>query len=463
MKNPAAIRNRIGIKDKKLVEKMPDLEDISSNTPGQLKTAKGYNSNKKNETQISTIKEKEEQDSRDNIEMKENISKLGKDKTNSSNKIADGSNDNNLFSKDNFFEDKNVDTSIEVNKMKDKNESDMFNKNNEDSKLNNLNNEESEKDSIKRDINIFTSIKKDNNNEYNNNLIKKEPGNLFNQTFNFDQNNRNTMGSTTGLFNMVGNPNFMQNNSNQQNVNINNNANESVKNLVENIVKNIYMNNIPNNEKIKFINKDDLSKKVEELKEKIDTLEKERANDIKHFQEKEKDLNNTITKLENLLQSSDKWEIVSIEKQNKELLVKNNNLNRVINKLNDQLIEERKKYNNFVGELMILKQQLVNEISEIKNFKQTIGINTHKIESNILVNEDLSIKQSIKDLQNTNRSNILVEELENKEDELINKEISNKKLNIRIAPHLDAARKIAANAIKNKIQLKSTSPTNKDI
>lgn len=118
----------------------------------------------------------------------------------------------------------------------------------------------------------------------------------------------------------------------------------------------------------------DKVKKIEELKEKVESLEKEKIIMIKRFYEKEKVYIDRITKLENILHASDKWDLFSLEKQNKEYEIKVHNLSKQVLYLQEEINKEKYKNNSFIGELMILKQQLVDEISEIKNFK----LNTFK-------------------------------------------------------------------------------------
>ena len=115
-------------------------------------------------------------------------------------------------------------------------------------------------------------------------------------------------------------------------------------------------------------------KQIEDLKEKVEILEKEKISLINNFQSKENNYIERIKKLENIIHASDKWDMFSLEKQNKEYEIKLINLSRQVIYLQDEISKEKEKNNSFIGELMMLKQQLVEEIAEIKNFK----VNTFK-------------------------------------------------------------------------------------
>lgn len=135
----------------------------------------------------------------------------------------------------------------------------------------------------------------------------------------------------------------------------------------------IFGNTLGNSLKVKPEEVDKV-KRIEEYKDRMENLEREKILLMKKFQEKEKVYIDKINKLESLLHASDKWDIFSLEKQNKEYEIKIINLTKQILYLQEKLNTEKKKNNSFIGELMILKQQLVEEISEIKTFK----LNTFK-------------------------------------------------------------------------------------
>ncbi len=142
----------------------------------------------------------------------------------------------------------------------------------------------------------------------------------------------------------------------------------------------------------------DKAKKIEDLKDKIETLEKDKVQMSKKFQDKEKMYMERISKLESILQASDKWDIFSLEKQNKEYEVKVLNLSRQVLYLQEEVNKEKQKNNSFIGELMILKQQLVDEISEIKNFKMNTfkkNIGNHLLDNIVEKNNhDISLSSN---------------------------------------------------------------------
>lgn len=148
----------------------------------------------------------------------------------------------------------------------------------------------------------------------------------------------------------------------------------------------------------------DKAKKIEELKDKVEMLEKDKLQISKKFQDKEKMYMERISKLESILQASDKWDIFSLEKQNKEYEVKVLNLSRQVLYLQEEVNREKQKNNSFIGELMILKQQLVDEISEIKNFK----MNTFKKNFGNQLIENIMEKSNndISMVSNSNNNNV---------------------------------------------------------
>lgn len=135
---------------------------------------------------------------------------------------------------------------------------------------------------------------------------------------------------------------------------------------------------------------------IEELKEKLEISDKEKSNIIKKYQEKEKLLLERVNKLESLLQASDKWDIVTLERQNKDYETKIINLSRQISSLQMQLNEEKKKQNSSAGEMMILKQKMIDEICKYKEFNISVDKRKDRLNTQINRSADLNHSDNIR-------------------------------------------------------------------
>ena len=164
-------------------------------------------------------------------------------------------------------------------------------------------------------------------------------------------------------------------------------------------------NNKLNNDTIKLKKTDDdiaKLKLIEELKDKLALSEQENISNLRKYQDKEKQLLEKIIKLENIIKASDKWDIISLEKQNVDLHNRIIDLTRQYNDISSELDDEKNKFNSLAGELMILKQQLVEEISEIKEFKIK---NFNKYSINALSNNEecVVIKPDLQHLKKSHK------------------------------------------------------------
>lgn len=149
----------------------------------------------------------------------------------------------------------------------------------------------------------------------------------------------------------------------------------------------------------------DKLKAIEELKEKLESSEKEKTNIIKKYQEKERLLLERVNKLESLLQASDKWDIVSLERQNKDYETKIINLSRQISSLQIQLNEEKMKQNNSAGEIMILKQKMIDEICKYKEFNNSMVKKKEQHGRSVDLNHSENLKLEAEQDQGFDRGN----------------------------------------------------------
>ncbi len=108
---------------------------------------------------------------------------------------------------------------------------------------------------------------------------------------------------------------------------------------------------------------------IEELKEKLEQEEKENFNLKKHQEDKEKIYKEKIKSIENQLLTSDKYDIVILQNQNKTYENQITNLNNQIKNLSEKHEDERSRFNNLVGELLLLKDQLIHEINSLDLLK----------------------------------------------------------------------------------------------
>lgn len=114
------------------------------------------------------------------------------------------------------------------------------------------------------------------------------------------------------------------------------------------------------------------NKKLNDLKEKVEAYENENKNILKQYQEKENQYLEKIKVLEKQLLISDKVDIVMIQKQNKEYEMQIANLNKTVISLESKHLEENNKFKSMIGEIMILKDQLNEELSALDSLKKEI-------------------------------------------------------------------------------------------
>lgn len=288
-------------------------------------------------------------------------------KTTKTNEVADNNNKNLKMGKGtplfNISKEDNEMDSFELNKGEE-----MFEDTNQKGK--NSNND-------KQTLNFNNSNNKSNNDISSNqkinkpevtSFLSKQSGNVGNNNTNNNKVNTNNAYSLNTTSNFP--DNYNDNNNDMKN-------SDNLKSIVENVLK--QLNNENKNldrdtgfglgTSLRIKNNPELERKYEELKEKYNQSEKEKNAYIKKFAADEKRYLDRINKLENIISASDKWDIYALEKQNNEYEMKISQLTRQVIVLQDELKKEKNKNNSFIGELMVLKQQLVDEVTEIKNFK----------------------------------------------------------------------------------------------
>jgi predicted RNase H-like nuclease (RuvC/YqgF family) len=113
------------------------------------------------------------------------------------------------------------------------------------------------------------------------------------------------------------------------------------------------------------------TKKLEELKEKVEKYEEENKNLYNQFIDKENIYIDKIKTLERKMLTSEKADAIFLQKQNKEYELTINNLNRNIRKISSENESESIRFKSMIGELMMLKDQLAEEISENGTIKWT--------------------------------------------------------------------------------------------
>jgi len=149
---------------------------------------------------------------------------------------------------------------------------------------------------------------------------------------------------------------------------------EKQKQMMQTLGKMLRVNNeSPNNMQIQ-LNADyfEKNRQLIDLKNKVETYEKENKNLIKLQSDKEVQYVEKIKNLEKSLLNSDKADIVLIQKQNKEYELQITNLNNTFTILGIKQNEESAKFKSMIGELMILKDDLQEELDQLENLKKTI-------------------------------------------------------------------------------------------
>jgi hypothetical protein len=113
----------------------------------------------------------------------------------------------------------------------------------------------------------------------------------------------------------------------------------------------------------------DKMKMIEELRDKIDTIDKENFFLRKSFEDKEKFYLEKIKFLETQLQNSSKNDIILLQKQNKEYEDQVIVLNKRITMMNKSHDVEKEKFNSVVAEVMVLKNKLAEDINNIEQLR----------------------------------------------------------------------------------------------
>lgn len=110
----------------------------------------------------------------------------------------------------------------------------------------------------------------------------------------------------------------------------------------------------------------DKVKLIDELRDKIEAIDKENFYVKKHFEEREKIYIEKIKLLENQLQNSSKNDVILLQKQNKENEEQVNVLNKSIQQMNKSHDSEKEKFNSVVTEIMTLKSKLAEDINAVE-------------------------------------------------------------------------------------------------
>jgi len=113
-------------------------------------------------------------------------------------------------------------------------------------------------------------------------------------------------------------------------------------------------------------------KLIEELRDKIETIEKENFFLKKSFEEKENFYIDKLKILENQLQNSNKNDIILLQKQNKEYEEQVASLNKKITLMNKSHDNEKEKFNNMVAEIMALKSKLADDINIVEHLRNDL-------------------------------------------------------------------------------------------
>jgi hypothetical protein len=146
---------------------------------------------------------------------------------------------------------------------------------------------------------------------------------------------------------------------------------ESIKSMFNNMNMNTNAN-LKNEELFK-------AKMIEELSEKLDFLEREKISINKQFKAKEKSYLDKIKSLDNQTEISQKFDLEFLQKQNKELENQITHLKQIIKSMEDKHNEDKKKFNNLVAEVMLLKEKLILEINDMEQIKREVM--THSIDA----------------------------------------------------------------------------------
>jgi len=152
-----------------------------------------------------------------------------------------------------------------------------------------------------------------------------------------------------------------------ENVNIHEVLNEDNKKVMMDTMK--FFQKMQNQQTQKKTEEFDKNKIIEELKDKLEVDEKENTSIKRSQDEKEKKYKEKIKALETQLLSTDKYDIVILQNQNKGYENQINNLNNQVKNLAEKHETERNRFNNLVGELLLVKDQLIHEINSLDLIK----------------------------------------------------------------------------------------------
>jgi hypothetical protein len=126
------------------------------------------------------------------------------------------------------------------------------------------------------------------------------------------------------------------------------------------------------------------NKRLIELREKVENYEIENKNLFRSHQEKEIDYLDKIKNLEKQLLSSDKSDILVLQKQNKDYETQIKTLNKTIQTLTGKHQDENLRFKSMIGDLMMVKDQLESEIKAMEALRKEISEKKTKknVESN---------------------------------------------------------------------------------
>lgn len=161
------------------------------------------------------------------------------------------------------------------------------------------------------------------------------------------------------------------------------------------------------------------NKRLNDLREKVENYEIENKNLLKTHQEKEIEFLDKIKILETQLLSSDKSDILVLQKQNRDYENMIMTLNKTIQTLTSKHLDENMKFRSMIGDLMILKDQLHSEINAMEGLRKEITEKHGKKIINAKNNFNNKIEKSEKSEINTSVEKI---ELKLKYNDMVKKE-----------------------------------------
>jgi len=126
----------------------------------------------------------------------------------------------------------------------------------------------------------------------------------------------------------------------------------------------LFQKNIQTHSQKKF-EEFDKNKMIDELKEKLDNNEKENVILKKNIDTKEIAYKDRIKTLENKILTTDKHDIVLLQNQNKEYENQITSLNNQMKNLSTKFENEKYRSNHIIGELLLVRDQLIHEINSI--------------------------------------------------------------------------------------------------